>query len=76
MQKDYTKIEDKEFDPELEEKRDDNMYKYHDNTQMFDPKTQPYSFFYVTITGQIEFGDFLELDGLGIKYDFIAGSDW
>ena len=52
------------------------MYKYHDNTQVFDPKTQPYSFFYVTIAGQIETGDFLELDGLNIKYNFIAGSDW
>ena len=39
MQKDYPKIEDKEFDPIDQEKRDDNMYKYHDNTQMFDPKT-------------------------------------
>ena len=69
-------LEEREYEPDLEQKRDDNMYKYHDNTQVFDPKTQPYSYFYVTIAGQIEFGDFMELDGLGIKYDFVAGSDW
>ena len=52
------------------------MYKYHDNTKAFNPDTMPYSYFYVTIAGQIEYGDFMELDGLGIKYDFVAGSDW
>ena len=52
------------------------MYKYHDNTQPFDPATQPYSFFYVSIAGQIEHGEFMEMDGLAVKYAFVAGSDW
>ena len=30
----------------------------------------------MSIAGQIEFGDFLELDGLAVKYDFVAGGDW
>ena len=31
----------------------------------------------MSIAGQIEFGDFLELDGLAVKYHFVAGSaDW
>ncbi len=52
------------------------MYKYHENTQEYNPQTQPYSYFYVTISGQIEYGEFLELDGLAIKYTFVAGPDW
>ena len=52
------------------------MYKYHENTQTFDPVVQPYSFFYLTISGQIEFGEFIEHDGLAVKYDFVAGPDW
>ena len=31
--------------------KDENMYKYHENTQVFDPSTQPYSFFYVSVQG-------------------------
>ena len=52
------------------------MYKYHDNTQRFDPIVQPYSFFYVTISGQVNFGEFIDHDGLAVKYDFVAGPDW
>ena len=26
--------------------------------------------------GQIEFGEFLHLDGLAIKYNFVVGNDW
>jgi hypothetical protein len=26
--------------------------------------------------GQIEFGEFFELDGLAIKYNFVTGHDW
>ena len=52
------------------------MYKFHDNTQPFDPSTQAYSYFYVAITGQIEYGDFMDMDGLAVKYAFVAGSDW
>ena len=37
---------------------------------------QPFSYFYVTISGQIQFGEFLELDGLALDYKFIAGNDW
>ncbi len=28
------------------------------------------------MAGQIEFGEFLDLDGLAVKYDFVAGEDW
>ncbi len=41
-----------EFDPNNADKfKDENMYKYHINTQEFDPKTQPFSYFYVTVSG-------------------------
>lgn len=30
---------------------DENMYKYHENTNEYDPKSQPYSYFYVTVAG-------------------------
>ena len=77
MRKQYPKPDEVLFDPDDKKQfKDENMYKYHDNTQKFDPQTQPYSFFYVSIAGQIEFGDFLELDGLAVKYDFVAGGDW
>jgi predicted RNA-binding protein with RPS1 domain len=47
------------IDPEDAEKfKDENMYKFHENTQSFDPQIQPFSYFYVTIMGQIEFGEF------------------
>ena len=49
------------------------MYKYHENTLDFDPTTQPYSFFYLYVQGQIESGDFPELDGLALKYEFVHG---
>ena len=52
------------------------MYKYHENTQVYEPKVQPYSFFYLAISGQIDFGEFIDHDGLAVKYDFVAGSDW
>lgn len=56
--------------------KDENMYKYHENTQSFDPLVQPYSYFYVTISGQIQFGEFMDLDGLALSYRFVAGEDW
>jgi hypothetical protein len=37
---------------------------------------QPFSYFYVGVAGQIEFGEFIGLDGLSIKYHFICGDDW
>ena len=33
--------------------KDENMYKYHENTLDFEAKAQPFSFFYVTVSGQI-----------------------
>ena len=30
----------------------------------------------MTISGQIDFGEFIEHDGLAVKYDFVAGADW
>ena len=26
--------------------------------------------------GQIDYGEFLDLDGLSVKYNFVAGEDW
>lgn len=37
---------------------------------------QPYAFFYLALQGQIESGHFMDLDGLAIKYAFVAGDDW
>ena len=77
MRNQFQKPEEIKYDPQDENKfKDENMYKYHDNTQAFNPSQQPYSFFYVTIAGQVEFGEFMELDGLAVKYDFVAGGDW
>lgn len=56
--------------------KEENYYKYHENMQEYDPRGQPYSYFYITCMGQIEFGEFLDLDGLSIKYHFVAGEDW
>ena len=52
------------------------MYKYHENTNEYDPQSQPFSYFYVTIAGSIQTGDFMHLDGLAVKYEFVAGPDW
>ena len=52
-----------------------NYYVQHENAQPFNPKAQPKTFFYVCITGQIESGDFRDLDGLCCKFDFVAGND-
>ena len=30
---------------------DENMYKYHENVNDYDPQAQPFSYFYVTIAG-------------------------
>lgn len=77
MRQKGTKVADVEYDPNNAEKfKDENMYKYHENTQEYDPQTQPFSYFYVTLTGQIDFGEFVELDGLAIRYNFVAGNDW
>ena len=52
MRGNYAKLEDQKYDPDNPEKfNDENMYRYHENTQTFDPSVQPYSFFYLTISG-------------------------
>ena len=77
MAENGAKVEELEYEEDHPDKfKDENMYKYHENTQTFEPSVQPYSFFYITVTGQIEFGEFIEHDGLAVKYDFVAGSDW
>ena len=54
----------------------ENFYTYEDSNQVYDPRVQPFSYFYLTIAGQIEFGEFMNLDGLAIKYAFVSGDDW
>ena len=54
---------------EEESKAEYNVQKYHHGIH-------PHSFFYLTVNGQIEFGQFRELDGISVKFDFITGSDW
>ena len=45
----YANPEDAKYDENNPDKfKDENMYKYHENTQVFNPIVQPYSFFYVT----------------------------
>jgi len=77
FQKNYGEIDaegEKEFDDDA--LKEENFYRYHDNVSPYDPKGVPYSYFYVTVMGQVEFGEFLELDGLQLKYNFVAGEDW
>lgn len=57
--------------------KEENYYKYHENVSHFDPRGQPYSYFYITVMGQIQFGEFsADLDGLQPHYNFVAGEDW
>ena len=52
--------------------KEENYYKYHENLSEYDPRGQPYSYFYITVMGQVEFGEFLgDLDGLQIHYAFV-----
>ena len=46
-------LDEMEFDPNKknEQWKDENLYKYHENTMKFDPRQQPYSYFYITISG-------------------------
>ena len=60
LRKHYTNPEELKHDENKPDQfKDENMYKYHENTQVFDPIVQPYSFFYVTVAGQIDFGEFI-----------------
>lgn len=64
-------------DESMENKlKEENYYKYHENVQEYDPRGQPFSYFYITVMGQIEFGEFLNMDGLAMKYNFVMGKDW
>tara|TARA_B110000285_G_C14769843_1_gene443479 strand:- start:362 stop:583 length:222 start_codon:yes stop_codon:yes gene_type:complete len=53
-----------------------NYYEYEESNDIYEPMVQPFSYFYVGIAGQIEFGEFIGLDGLQIKYAFVVGDDW
>ena len=55
---------------------ENNFFKYDKLIQTYEPLAQPFSYFYLTIAGQIERGEFLELDGLQIRYTFVHGGDW
>lgn len=69
--------DDDEDDLNMDNKlKEENYYKYHENVQQYDPRGQPYSYFYITLMGQIEYGEFMELDGLQLHYSFVAGEDW
>lgn len=60
-----------------EKLKEENYYKYHENLGNYDPRGQPYSYFYITVMGQIEFGEFTgEMDGLQMHYAFVSGEDW
>eukprot|EP00494_Astrolonche_serrata_P004923 UN04938 len=54
----------------------ENFYEYDPSLMTFDPAAQPFSYFYVSVSGQIEFGEFMELDGLGVRFAFVYGDDW
>ena len=54
----------------------DNYYDYDKVNKPYEPLVQPFSYFYLALQGQVECGHFQELDGLAIKYDFVAGDDW
>ena len=73
----YPDVNTLEYNKQNEDKfKDENMYKFHENTQEYNPAAQPFSFFYVYVQGQIELGNFPELDGLALKYEFVNGTDW
>jgi len=58
-------LNDEDDDLEMDDKlKEENYYKYHENVAHYDPRGQPYSYFYITAMGQVDFGEFLELDGL------------
>jgi len=42
---------DEQDDQANEDLKEKNIYKYHDNITSYDPKRQPYSYFYLTVTG-------------------------
>ena len=74
-----TSEEDKDDNrSELTNMNIDNQHEYnkHQNLQTYDPLRQPYSFFYLGITGQIVSGDLPNTDGISLKFEFITGGKW
>lgn len=51
------------------------QYQKDQNLEQFNPVIQP-AFFYLGISGHIESGEFRDLDGLALKFDFVAGDHW
>ena len=60
------------MEPQLEKERPEA------NIMKFDPDAQTGTYMYLSVTGQIECGEFRNLDGICVKYDFIIGNkaDW
>jgi hypothetical protein len=54
----------------------ENFYEYDPSLMSYDTGAQQFSYFYVSISGQIEFGEFGTLDGLAVRYAFVYGDDW
>lgn len=54
----------------------DNFYVHDEVNKPYDPLVQPYSYFYVAISGQVEYGHFMGMDGLQVKYAFVVGDEW
>ena len=67
---------DLEMDETKEVEEDNLQYRRDQNMMKHDPSTQPVSFFYLGISGHIESGEFRDLDGVSIKFDFVAGDHW
>jgi hypothetical protein len=61
----------------MEDNFENNMhFQKNQNLEHHNPSIQPISFFYVGISGHIESGEFRDLDGLAIKFDFVSGDHW
>ena len=45
-------VDEDEDDLNLDDKlKEENYYKYHENLAHYDPRGQPYSYFYITVMG-------------------------
>ena len=53
-----------------------NYHAFDQVNKPYEPLVQPFSYFYLAIQGEIESGQFMDLDGLAVKYDFVAGDEW
>ncbi len=59
-----------------EHDEDTVAYRKADNMAPYNPKLQTNAYFYLAISGHIESGEFRDLDGVSIKFDFVAGKHW